>query len=397
MPAARSNNKLQRWEISIIKAMIATGDYKDQDIQSYFTRPTRTINHARIAEIRDGTRHRAIQAASNDELHEFLTAWPNLDLQTGLSSEGDELLIKAREAMIAAVHTFNSAGLTFRSELFIVTTVIAWTYLLHAWFRKEGIEYRYFKGDEVQKTPDGAEKYLELGACLRHEKSPVSEGVKRNLEFLIHIRHEIEHRSTSRIDDALSAKFQASCLNFNQAIKSWFGSQYALEKRLPIALQFTTFDLAQRSLLKKATDLPANIESSINSFEGDLTEEQYSDPAYRYRVAFVPITKQRESAADVAINFFKAGSQEANAINEIHLKEVDKARHTAMQVVNVVKATGFPNFTMSDHTRLWKGLDARKEGTPFGKQGDYKSSWVWFDNWIDRVRAHCEEAGDKYR
>ena len=50
----------------------------------------------------------------------------------GLSLRGDELLIKAREAMIAAVHTFNSAGLTFRAELFIVTAIIAWTCLLHA-------------------------------------------------------------------------------------------------------------------------------------------------------------------------------------------------------------------------------------------------------------------------
>ena len=35
---------------------------------------------------------------------------------TGLSLRGDELLIKAREAMIAAVHTFNGAGLHFRAE-----------------------------------------------------------------------------------------------------------------------------------------------------------------------------------------------------------------------------------------------------------------------------------------
>lgn len=34
--------------------------------------------------------------------------------------------------MIAAVHTFNGAGLTFRAELFIATAMIGWTYLLHA-------------------------------------------------------------------------------------------------------------------------------------------------------------------------------------------------------------------------------------------------------------------------
>jgi hypothetical protein len=333
MVKRRRGNKLERWEIGIVKAMIGAGGYNDQDIQSFFTRPTRTINHARIKEIRDGTKHKEVAAASTGELQEFLSIWPNLDPETGLSAEGDELLIKARETMIAAVHTFNGAGLTFRSEIFIVTVVIAWTYLLHAWFKREGIEYRYVTDGEVHKTKEGADKYLELGACLRHANSPVDAGAKRNLEFLLDVRHEIERRSTSRIDDHLSAKLQAACLNFNDAIKGWFGIQYGLEKRFSIALQFVTFDPSQRAALKRASNLPANIETSIDSFEQTLTDEEYGDPAYRYRVAFVPIVKQRESAADTAIQFFKAGSDEAEAINAVHLKEVDKTRHTAKQVV----------------------------------------------------------------
>ncbi len=396
MVRRRRGNRLERWEISIVKAMTNAGELNDQDIQAYFTRPTRTINHARIKEIRDGTKHKAVAAASTDELEQFLSSWPNLDPETGLSAEGDELLIKAREAMIAAVHTFNGAGLTFRSEIFIVTAIIAWTYLLHAWFKREGLEYRYVKDGEVQTTREGADRYLELGACLRHADSPVVSGVKRNLEFLLDIRHEIEHRSTSRIDDQLSAKLQAACLNFNDAIKSWFGVQYGLEKRLPIALQFVTFDPGQRAALKRTSSLPANIEASIDNFEEALTDEEYGDPAYRYRVAFVPIVKQRESAADIAIQFLKADSDEAKAVEAVHLKEVDKTRHTASQVVRLVQEGGFPNFRMRDHIRLWQSLNAKRDGTPYGKNGDYKDSWVWFDNWIDRVREHCAEHGDRY-
>jgi hypothetical protein len=67
----------------------------------------------------------------------------DIDHATDLSIRSDELLTKAREAMIAGVQTFNSVGLTFRAELFIVTAIIAGTYLLHAWFRPEGIDYRY--------------------------------------------------------------------------------------------------------------------------------------------------------------------------------------------------------------------------------------------------------------
>ncbi|WP_423605676.1 DUF3644 domain-containing protein [Sphingomonas sp. MS122] len=83
-----------------------------------------------------------------------------------MSARGDELLIKAREAMIAAVHTFNSASLQFRAEIFIVTAVIAWTYLMHAYYRREGVDYRYRRAGVIQTTPSGAEKYWELGQCV---------------------------------------------------------------------------------------------------------------------------------------------------------------------------------------------------------------------------------------
>lgn len=377
--------------------MLGRGAHNDQDILAYFTRPTRSINHARILEIRTGRRHRSVAAASSEELDEFLASWPNLDPETGLSSTGDELLVKAREAMIAAVHTFNGAGLTFRAELFIVTAIVAWTYLLHAWFKREGIEYRYIVNGEVQKTRERADRFLELGACLRHARSPVSTGATKNLEFLLELRHEIEHRSTSRIDDALSAKLQACCINFNDAIKGWFGAQYGLERRLPIALQFVTFGADQRSILKKASGLPGNIEAAINNFEDTLTEEQYRDPSYRYRVAFVPVVKQRSSAADSSIQFVKADSEDADEINRILLKEVDRNRFTDTQVVQLINQSNFPRFTQYHHTRLWKELDAKNPGKGFGRQGDYRNTWVWYDRWVERVMAHCEEQGERYR
>jgi hypothetical protein len=81
-------------------------------------------------------------------------------------------LVKAREAAIAAVQTLNSAGLTFRAELFIVTIIIAWTYLLHAWFRREEIDCRY----PNQEAKEGAEKFWQAGHCLKHGKCPLGSG-----------------------------------------------------------------------------------------------------------------------------------------------------------------------------------------------------------------------------
>jgi len=105
-PVRRRGNTLDRWEIGLIKAMIADGRWpNDQDILAHFTRPTRSVNHRAIAEIRTGTKHTLVKQAAPEDLDAFLASWPDVDPETGLSLKGDELLIKAREAMIAAVHS----------------------------------------------------------------------------------------------------------------------------------------------------------------------------------------------------------------------------------------------------------------------------------------------------
>jgi hypothetical protein len=275
--AARPRKSLENWEIALIKAMISEKKWNDQDILAYFTRPTRSINHARIGTIRNDTKHATLKLASSEELATFLATWPDVDPQTGLSLRGDELLLKAREAMIAAVHVFNGAGLTFRGELFTVTAIIAWTYLLHAWFKKEGIDYRHTVNEGgkkvVVKTANGEDKFWELAHCLKHAKCPIEKGMINNLNFLLELRHEIEHRSTNRIDDVIGPKLQACCINFNDTIKRHFGAQYGLERRLPIALQFVTLGPDQRAVLKKASSLPRHIEMMMENFDKQLTPD----------------------------------------------------------------------------------------------------------------------------
>lgn len=379
--ARRPGNTLERWEVAMVKAMLAR-NFVPQDIQAYFSRPTRSINHARISEIRDGAKHRTVRAASDAEFDAYLAAWPDVDSDTGLSTRGDELLIKAREAMIAAVHTFNSAGLLFRAEIFIVTTVIAWTYLMHAYYRREGVDYRYRRGGVVQTTPSGAEKYWELGQCLATGACPLDRGTINNLKFLLEIRHEIEHRSTNRIDDALSAKLQACCLNFNDAIKALFGSQFTLERRLPIALQFVTFDGGQRALLAGAS-LPAHIAMAMDNFHNALTEDEQQDPRFRYRVAFVPKVTGRPTNADLAIDFVRPGSPEAQAVERVLLKEVERQKYLPSQIVAKVREAGYPNFNMYDHTKLAQQLDARTPAKGYGVL--VANTWYWYEGWFEKV------------
>jgi len=302
------NNRLRLWEVRLVKAMLADGSYgNNQDILAYFSRPKRSINHRAISEIRDGHRYARSTAASDEVLSQFLNDWPHIDTETGLHYHDDELLIKAREAMLVAVQTYNNPKTYFRSEVFIVNAVIAWTYLLHAYYKSLGIDYRYKRDvdgrQEVVTTRHGADKHWQLEDCLGSPHCPLSQGAKNNLLFLIGIRHEIEHQMTKRIDVALTAKLQSCALNFNDSLAELFGSKYDLGDELSFAIQFAGINRKQRDALLGNAGLPQNIESMRNTFEGGLTDEEYNDPQYAYRVIFVPKISNSKSQADEVLEF----------------------------------------------------------------------------------------------
>jgi hypothetical protein len=396
MPTRRkrnTDNKLHLWEVRLVKAMLEKGDNNDQTILAYFTRPSRTINHARIKEIRDGTKHSSIKATTNEDLQKFLTSWPMIDWDNGLHLVDDELIIKAREAMLLAVQCYNNPKTWFRSEVFIVLAVIAWTYLHHAYFRKLKIDYRYKdKNGDLTKTKGGGDKFWELEECLKHDKCPLEQATKNNLLYLIDIRHEIEHRMTTRIDDLLSAKLQACCINFNVIIKKLFDARLGFDKDLSLALQFASFDVEQKQTLFRADSLPSNISSIHEAFETKLTDADAQDPQYTFRVAFVPLVVNRKGRADRVYQIVTPETQEhAEEISQILLKGVEKEKYKPKQIVNLMKAEGYKHFEMVNFISFWKSVDGKNKTKGLGvKLND--GQWYWYDSMLDLVRKHCQSS-----
>ena len=300
--------------------------------------------------------------------------------------------------MIAAVHTFNGAGLYFRTELFIVTAIIAWTYLHHAHFRRLGIDYRYYKNvdgmEQISTLESGAERYWGLGNCLKHAKCPLTKGMIANLEFLLELRHEIEHRSTSRIDEAVSTQIQACCINFNEVIKAQFGPHFGLERRLPIALQFMTFSSDQRAVLKRAANLPRNLETMMAAVSERMTTEEKLDPHFAFRVNFIPVLANRPAGAYQIIEFSKATPQEASTV--AFIKEVDRTKYRPGQIIKIMKAEGYKRFSIKDHTDLWKTGNAKDLKLGYGSPTYGNEGWGWYEKWVAHVREHCSERAGYY-
>lgn len=397
-PRRNPANKLERWEIALIKRMIASTSLNDQDILAYFTRPTRSINHARIAEIRGQTKHRAIAGASQADLDAFLAAWPQIDPTTGLHLRGDELLVKAREAMLHAVQGFNNPRAYFKSETFIVVAVIAFTYLLHWHYRRTGVDIRYRRTangvETVLKTRHGADKHWELEACLDYSECPLDTPTIANLRFLITIRHEIEHQLTSRIDDAISAKLQACCLNFNRAIKEVAGAQHGLDRDLGLALQFSGIMRDQRDILLADTDMPGHVQAAHRAFENTLSDEVITDSRYSYRVAYIEQVVNSRGKADQVVEFLRPGTEKGDHVR-LALKEVEKPKLKPGQIVDLMRAEGYPRFNLYHHTKLWKDADAKAPGKAFGTTlAD--GAWYWYPSWVDQVRAHVQANPELY-
>jgi hypothetical protein len=109
--------------------------------------------------------------------------------QRKLYSIKNELIEKSREAMLSAVQIFNNPQIQFKSETFIVLAIIAWTYLLHAYYKHIKIDYRYYEKPKTKKvynkTKRKAYKYWELERCLDDSSSPIDNASESNLKFLI--------------------------------------------------------------------------------------------------------------------------------------------------------------------------------------------------------------------
>lgn len=316
-------------------------------------------------------------------------------------SVSGELLTKSREAALAAVQIFNSPLITFKSEVFIVLANIAWTYLLHAHYRKTQVEYRYFnmagKRRAFHKTKAGAHKYWELERCLNCEYSPVDKNTSNNLQFLIGIRHEIEHQMTSRLDASLSAKFQACCLNYNTYVKKLFGDKHGIDKHLAFSLQFSSISREQVAALPQPDAMPSHIRSFVEGFEGKLSEDEFNNSRYAYRVLFVAKTANRKGQADEVIEFVKADTELAADVNKAYtvIREIERPKYLPSGIVKLMQQEGYHRFTMHDHTTLWRKADAKADGKCFGVQ--VERAWYWYDSWLEFVRKHCEDNVVKFK
>lgn len=311
-----------------------------------------------------------------------------------------ELLLKSREAMMAAVQIYNNPQITFKSEAFITLAIIAWTYLLHDYYANIGVDYRYFtkkgKRKYFDKTKYGAYKHWELERCLNDRKCPLDSDTINNLRFLIGIRHEIEHQMTRQIDDTISAKVQACSINYNFYIKKLFGDELGVDHELGLSIQFSPLDIEQKNILWKNRHVESNISNFITDFEDSLSSDEIGNVHYAYRVVFTRVDgKRKNSTTDEVISFLSEDDPAAQGLKHEYavIKETEKKKYLSKDIVMKMKSEGYDWFNVGIMTSFWKDeLGGRDK---YGIQIT-SSQWMWYSNWIPVIEEFCKRE-DKRR
>ncbi len=312
-------------------------------------------------------------------------------------------MTKTRDAALCAIRTYNDPLIKFKSETFIVLMNIAWTYLLHAYCRSEGIDYRYFKighsGKKIyDKTSKGAKKHWELERCLNEADCPLDDGTRNNLRFLIGIRHEIEHQMALGLDPYLSGRYQACAKNFARYIKSLSDDVISIDDHLSFAIQFSEISDEQMTGSRPEADIPPNLRAYIAEFDAALTDAEYNDQNFAVRLCFTKKLVNRPGQADKVIEFIPASSPDAAGIpSERWVKrDVERQKFRPTDIVAQVRNAGFTKFRVNpEHSEMWQQEDAKNTGKGFGV--DVAGQWYWYESWLERVLELCEKDKARYQ
>jgi len=316
-----------------------------------------------------------------------------------------------------AVRLYNDPAEVRAFEGFVVHMHLAWLYLMHARFMRDGVEFRYphakYKGRF--ETIDGEHKRWELARCVKQRWPDVNEPSRRNLEFFIALRNKIEHRhaeSDRNLLVAVSGHSHAMLLNFEEELTSTFGSALSLAQVLRFPVFVGTFTTeGERTLTTLRDRLPADLKRFIAEYHSDLDDDVENDARFELRLRVVLQHANRDDASmsmqftrwddmtpDEQARFVAEGKTGRTVIREQSRPVVGLGLLLPGEVATQVQA-GIPyRFNMAHAIGAWKTAKIRPPsgtGKPertderYCMYVDVSNQYGYTAAWVKRLIKEC--------
>ena len=319
------------------------------------------------------------------------------------------ILQAAKHEAVLAVDLYNRPLLDRSLEAFTVHMNIAWTYLAHALFTRDGLDFRY-RDDRgrFQRVDGGQIKTWELSRCVKELYPHINDPVRRNIEFFIPLRNMVEHRYAHMLEAVIAGRAQSYILNFEHKVIAEFGVPESLASvlRLPVFLTTLTEDATEG--VKHAYNLlPTRMRNFISSYDDQLPQEVRDHPAYEFKIYLLPKTSSRRTA-DAAIEFVRLEDlpdELRGKIEEVRVIIRDRQVPTANQgnmrpkavAVAVQARIPFRFSHYTHHGRAVKHFGVRGTG-PTSTDGRYcvydeaNDTYLYTRAWVEKLVHECSTA-----
>jgi hypothetical protein len=293
----------------------------------------------------------------------------------------------------------------------VVLIIMAWTALLHAIFYLKGRRPWYRRagstGHGVRYVKiDGEPKHWDLAECIRQYFGDKNPPERRNLDFLIGLRNKIEHRHLPSLDPRLYGECQAALLNLEALLVSEFGQKYGLAEQLAVSLQFSQAvpDEKLKATKRLAVSSAKTVTDYVERFRGSLDSGVLNSMKYCYSVFLVPRVANRQSAADVAVQFVKVDEASAEELQRLEkLNVLIREKHIPIanlgllkpsQVVAEVSSRIPYTINLGVHTQAWRHYNVRPprgDAYPERTRAEYcvyddtHEDYVYTKAWVEKL------------
>jgi hypothetical protein len=136
--------------------------------------------------------------------------------------------------------------------------------------------------------------------------------------------------------------------------------------------------MLSKNTLHSSAKAPSVVEAVSKIIEDQMTEEEFNDPQYSFRVYVIPKTTNNLRNADQAVTYAPLGS----AI-EMAVKLVERPKFRATKIIDFVRDEGFKEFSMHQFIGMWKSnswKDAKKTlAIEIGGQ------WFWYKSVVPLI------------
>ena len=179
---------------------------------------------------------------------------------------------------------------------------LAWLYLLHARFQRDGVDYRYRNPNGRFIKVDGEPRTWELSKCTA-ERWGETDAVRKNLELTIALRNKIEHRYEDATALVTSGYAHAMLVNYDMELTGSFGAKESIgdQLRFPVFVGTFTMDSA-RQWTSARNSLPKKTREFLSRFVADVGPTVSDDPRFDFRINLVPKLGPK-SSSDMAMTF----------------------------------------------------------------------------------------------